>query len=404
MLLTTFFDILFFISLFNIKITKSQFVIVSLLTGILKLIVCLLIQSPLYIALNILIGVLILHFVLHQTYEKSILGETLNMLTMISARIILTKIISLFITNYLVILMVAMIITKCLIICAIRLKPIHINLGDHLQVNHKRFIYMISVLGIMFAFANEVQTSLSLLNVVSSILYIYMVVSNIERIDIAEAQELKIHCLELHNKTLVNMCEKLKSFKHDFANFVLALDGYAKTENLAGVKRMSKSALAECNEVNKMGALNPEIIKNPAIYSILTNKFYHAREENITMNIEILESLNDQEINNYEVCRILGILLDNAIEAAKSTEEKIINVRFVRDSKPKRELIVIENSYNDKTIDVSKIFEKGYTSKEDVDGNHGIGLWNIKSILMKNEDLNLYTTADELFRQQLEIY
>ena len=97
-------------------------------------------------------------------------------------------------------------------------------------------------------------------------------------------------------------------------------------------------------------------------------------------------------------------MLDNAIEAAKSTEEKIINVRFVRDSKPKRELIVIENSYNDKTIDVSKIFEKGYTSKEDVDGNHGIGLWNIKSILMKNEDLNLYTTADELFRQQLEIY
>lgn len=404
MLLFTFFDILFFISLFNIKITKSQFIITSLLTGILKIAISLLIKSPFYIVLDILIGVLILHFILHESYEKSLLGESLNMLTMISMKVILTEIISLFTPNYVFALMITMTIIKCLIIYIIRLKKIHINLGEHLQTNHKKLIYMVSVLGIIFAFTNEAQTSLNLLNAFSSILYIYIIVSNIERIDIAEAQELKIHCLELHNKTLVNMCEKLKSFKHDFANFVVALDGYAKTENLAGVKRMSKSALAECNEVNKMGILDPGLINNPAIYSILTNKFYHAREENITMNIEILESLNEQEINSYEVCRILGILLDNAIEAAKSTEEKIINVRFVRDSKPKRELIVIENSYNDKTIDVSKIFEKGYTSKEDDKGNHGIGLWNIKSILMKNEDLNLYTTADELFRQQLEIY
>ena len=122
------------------------------------------------------------------------------------------------------------------------------------------------------------------------------------------------------------------------------------------------------------------------------------------MNIEVLTKIEEKCENNYEICRILGILLDNAIEAAKDTENKIINVKFVQDTKVDRKLIIIENSYNNKNIDLDKIFEKGYTSKEDSSREHGLGLWNIRNILMNNEDLNLYTTANELFRQQLEIY
>ena len=76
----------------------------------------------------------------------------------------------------------------------------------------------------------------------------------------------------------------------------------------------------------------------------------------------------------------------------------------MQDTKVDRKLIIIENSYNNKNIDLGKIFEKGYTSKEDSPNEHGLGLWNIRNILMNNENLNLYTTANELFRQQLEIY
>ena len=49
----------------------------------------------------------------------------------------------------------------------------------------------------------------------------------------------------------------------------------------------------------------------------------------------------------YEFARILGILLDNAIEASSECEEKIINLTFRNDSKNSRELIIIENTYND---------------------------------------------------------
>ena len=66
------------------------------------------------------------------------------------------------------------------------------------------------------------------------------------------------------------------------------------------------------------------------------------------------------------------------------------------------QIISIENSYNNKDVDTSSIFEKGKTSKE----NHtGMGLWEVKQILNRNNNINLSTSKDEkLFKQTLEIY
>ena len=66
------------------------------------------------------------------------------------------------------------------------------------------------------------------------------------------------------------------------------------------------------------------------------------------------------------------------------------------------QIISIENSYNNKDVDTSSIFEKGNTSKE----NHtGMGLWEVKQILNRNNNINLTTTKTEkYFKQNLEIY
>lgn len=104
----------------------------------------------------------------------------------------------------------------------------------------------------------------------------------------------------------------------------------------------------------------------------------------------------------YEFARILGILLDNAIEASSESEEKIINLTFRNDIKNSRELIIVENTYQDKNIDTEKIFEKGISGKE----NHtGLGLWEVRKLIKKNNNINLYTAKnDKFFSQQLEIY
>lgn len=118
--------------------------------------------------------------------------------------------------------------------------------------------------------------------------------------------------------------------------------------------------------------------------------------------MDVFLDLNKLNIKTYELTRILGILLDNSIEAAKECEEKIINVTFRLDPRSNRQLIIIENTYMNKDIDTTKIFEKSYTTKKN---NTGLGLWEVNKILKKNSNLSLYTTKNSnFFIQQLEIY
>jgi two-component system sensor histidine kinase AgrC len=231
-----------------------------------------------------------------------------------------------------------------------------------------------------------------------------MIIRNIIKINTLEVQDVKINSLEGYNKNLGTMYDNIRGFKHDFSNFLIALNGYVKEKNIDGIDKMSSSILDDCKEVNNLEILDPKAIGNPAIYSIITNKYHLAKEKGIKVNLDILTNLGQSTENSYEICRILGILLDNAIEAAKETDERKVNIKFLADDEFDRKLIVIENSYNNKDVNIDKIFEKGYTSKDDNSNSHGLGLWNIKSILANNECLNLYTKKDELFKQQLEIY
>ena len=70
-----------------------------------------------------------------------------------------------------------------------------------------------------------------------------------------------------------------------------------------------------------------------------------------------------------------------------------------------RSLFIVENSYLNKDVDIEKIYEKGFTSKKGNKSSHGIGLWEVRKLIGKRTDLDLFTTKNNnFFRQQLEIY
>ena len=138
------------------------------------------------------------------------------------------------------------------------------------------------------------------------------------------------------------------------------------------------------------------------IYNLLTSKYHNAEAKDIKVNMTFLLDLSTLKMKIYEFARILGVLLDNAIEASDECEQKIINITFRNDIKNNRQLITIQNTYNNKDIDTEKIFEKGVSEKE----NHtGLGLWEVRKIIKKNNNANLFTSkTDKLFSQQLELY
>ena len=207
---------------------------------------------------------------------------------------------------------------------------------------------------------------------------------------------------EEYNKSLEILYDKVKGFKHDFDNIISSLDGYIENNDISGLKTYFKEVKKDCKITNNLSILNPRIINNPGIYSLLNNKYFKATNAGIRFDIDFFLDLNNLPINIYKFSRILGILLDNAIEEAEKCKDKIVRISFRRENKNRRAIILIENTYSNKDVNVDDIFKKGVSGKE----NHsGIGLWEVRNYIKRSKNLDLYTSKNsEFFKQELAIY
>lgn len=211
-----------------------------------------------------------------------------------------------------------------------------------------------------------------------------------------------LECAEEYNKSLEILYDKVKGFKHDFDNIVSTLDGYIETNDMSGLKSYFKEIKKDCKITNNLSIINPRTINNPGIYSLLNNKYFKATNLGINFEFEYFLDLNKIDVNLYQLSRILGILIDNAIEEAEKCDDKIIKVSFIRENRNNRSVIIVKNTYINKDVDLEKIFEKGVTGK----ANHsGIGLWEVKKYVKRSKNLDLYTNkTDKYFNQELFIY
>lgn len=249
---------------------------------------------------------------------------------------------------------------------------------------------------------NTLPIIITIFSIISLLTYFIISMYNLTRTTKLQITTQNLEEEKLYNKTLVTLHDNIRGFKHDFNNIVSAIGGYVVSEDMDGLKTYYSQLLDDCQKVNNLTILSPTVINNSAVYSLLSSKYYQATELGIKMNIEVFLDLNTLGMNVYEFTRIFGILLDNAIEAAGECDDKIINIVIRKDSGSNRQLCIVENTYKDKEVDTEKIFEKGYSSKN---RNSGIGLWEVRQVLKRLNNVNLYTSkTDEMFKQQLEIY
>lgn len=288
---------------------------------------------------------------------------------------------------------------------------LNISMLDNMNKKDKRLlilncVFALLVVGcqiyLVIEFYNILPVYISFLSFISLISYLF-----ISMYSLSETTKLQLTTQDLeqtkqYNKTLSILHDNIRCFKHDFNNIVTTIGGYVQTDDMDGLKQYYSDLIEDCQKVNNLNTLSPDVINNPAIYTLLATKYYIADERGIKINLEIFLDLNLLNMKIYEFTRVLGILLDNAIEATNECEEKIINLIIRKEENPKRQLVILENTYLNKDVDIEKIFEKGHSSKA---SHTGLGLWEVRQILKKNNNLNLYTTKnDKFFKQQLEIY
>lgn len=424
LLIFSYTNIYIFINLFRIKVSQSKKLKACLISVILNYLFSIIIPTPYYYIISTVIDISLFRIFFKQSFEKCILGGTINFVAIVCLKVIFARIFlvvsdgrytfyeEISNINYYINLMMSISLVRALLAYYIKVFDINLKISNHLSVENKFDIIFVSIVGCIFIFLSMkvllrrmsyFSNNIFIIEMLFLTTYFYISVKSALKSVKIDEKDMKIHNLEEYNNTLLVLYDNVRVFKHNYFNFVQALNGYAKINDVNGIKLMCNSIYKECTEVITMENLNPKIINNPAIYSILVNKYCLAKKENIDMNIEVMYDLNDIEVYIYEISNILGILVDNAIEAAKKCKEKIVNVKFIKDSKTGNKLMIVENSYKDFDIDIDKIFEKGYSTKKHDLENHGLGLWNVKKTISHCDNLNIYTSKGKLFSQKIEI-
>lgn len=236
----------------------------------------------------------------------------------------------------------------------------------------------------------------------SLIAYFLLSIYSLTKTTQLEQASLNLEQEKENNRILQDMQDDLRGFRHDFSNILCTIGGYVQVKDMNGLSKYYSQIQKDIAKVNNLGALSPEVINNPAVFVLITSKYNEALELGIEMNINVFLNLNTLNMKIYEFTRVLGILLDNAIQASKECDEKIIDIEIRKDTNRNRQLLIIENTYPNKDVDVEQIYEKNFSTKP---GNTGLGLWEVRQILKKNNNLNLFTTKDDkFFKQQLEMY
>lgn len=410
-----------FTTIFTKNLSKKAKYLSILTLSISGIVSRFLIPIPYNTIINLAIFIISYKFILKGKLIEAFIGVAIQFLLTVLFEMISTQIYtSLFgkpyseYANYPIYTVVFMLIVyTSLFIMLNLLKKFNINITLLKNLNKKdsRIILFTVILGFITVFLqlyistlynNLLPNFVILLSMLCLIAYFFISLFSIVKTKQLEIATIDNQNLQSYNDNLKSMYDNIRAFKHDFNNIVHAIGGYVRAKDMDGLTKYYDSLFDECSSINNLSALNPETVNNPSIYAILLDKYSKAEKKNIKMELGVYIDLNTLNADIYEISRILGILLDNSIEAAQECENKYINVRFLMDNRKNRQLIIIENTYKDKNIDTLKIFEKSYSTKPH---NTGLGLWEVNKILNKHDNLAIYTTkTEEYFSQQLEIY
>ena len=300
-------------------------------------------------------------------------------------------------------------ITCVIIIACVFLFKMKVSIpGD---INKKRFyaIFVNCVLTSVFIipnvllsekYSNKMPVGIFVFNTILCLLLLAINIYSTIKSSELEILRQEMQMQKLYAESLDSMIDKLRGFKHDYSNTVQVIGGYLSLNNLEGLKKYHLQMLRECRFVSNTATLNSYIIENPAVYGLLLSKISYSEVNDIQFVLDVSCKLDVNNIKIYDFCKILGILLDNALEAANMSEKKYVELTAGRTGGDSKLAISITNSYSGE-IDVGKIFEDGFTTK---DGHTGFGLWEVKKIIAKYDNFFLSTSASKpLLTQTLEI-
>ena len=250
-----------------------------------------------------------------------------------------------------------------------------------------------------------------LLSIITGLIFIllctYITVSVLKNIKLETNNKIESAKLEQQKKYILDLEKnnnEIRKFKHDFNNIILGLDGYINNDDFdkEKLKKYFNSTIMTFNnniELNDIVIAKLNSIKVSSLKSLITNKVLVAQNNNIDFDINIQGEIHNFYTDEMQLSRVLGILLDNAIEASlELTHDKKIEMNIIQIDKTTD--IQISNTFNNTGTPITDFNKEGFHTKGT---NRGLGLSSAHEIANKLNML-LNTEIDgNTFIQNLSI-
>lgn len=205
-----------------------------------------------------------------------------------------------------------------------------------------------------------------------------------------EAKEKIIYNRQLNEylTTVQQQYTDLRKFKHDFQNIMLSMKTFVDQSDSVELKNYYHDIIQERSELNQVKGGNiaqVHAINSEAIRGLLIQKFFYARSKQIELNLELTQDHYHFEKNILIIVRILGILLDNALEYVQKTADKNVTCAITQTDDTTE--ITVDNPFEG-NLSLKDIFTTGYTTKTD---HTGFGLANARKLISETDNLYLET-------------
>ena len=195
---------------------------------------------------------------------------------------------------------------------------------------------------------------------------------------------------------------EMRKFRHDYVNILTTLSDYIREDDMPGLRKYFNENIVPMKDKLKTRSIKMngiEKLKVREIKGLITTKIIQAQEKRIPISIEVPDEIDRISMNTVELSRIIGIIVDNAIEASENLEEPLINIAFI-DNEESVTFIVM-NKCSDDIPKIHELFEQGFSTKGD---NRGLGLSTLKELTDSNENVLLDTVIENgYFVQKVEI-
>lgn len=190
-------------------------------------------------------------------------------------------------------------------------------------------------------------------------------------------QELKIY--KLYIKPMEELTKDIRARQHEFDNHMNAIlnmhvtiDNYdelvkaqsAYGRGIYGDRPRCDLSLLRISDKILAGFLYSKIIAAP---------------EFIDIDIQVLSQEIVTSVSEHSLVEIIGVLVDNAFEAAQPSRNR---VEMILDSKDDKLVFVIKNQVEHLTMgEIAHFFEKGFTTKNNRE-DRGLGLYQANRLVL----------------------